>query len=1515
MSERERRPSTAERFAALSSEQRVALLRRLVAADRLGDIPAVVPPRTPGAPDRLSPAQRDLWVFEALYPDAAALNLCCAYHFDEPVSPADLTAALAAVCAQHDVLRMRIVGPVEDPRVAYEPAGEFPLERVDLSDTGTDLAGELAAFSRTRFDLARQAPIRGRLITVDERRSTLVLALHHIATDWWSFDVLHGEFTAAYRTVRDGAPLPHDRPPAQYADFAGWQGELETAGVFDAQLDFWRRYLTDPPPPLTVGADAPADSFDIEQVPFRLDAELAAAVRDFARRHDATVYGVLMTAFAVFAHRLSGADDVVLGTPSANRSARGLARTIGYVMNAVPTRWRIGPADTFGALLAGFTAEFPALLAHADVPVGRIVTAVDPVRVPGRSPLFRWVFMHLPVQPSVDALRSIADPRRVHTGGEHDLVGILRDTADGIEGTLEIRTDVYPPATVRRWADAFAGLVAAVLAAPDAPVDAVPWLPAEQRRWLDDAGSGRPAPPPATLVDLVTRHAEATPDAVAVDAGTERLTYAELAGRVATLAGRLAAAGAGPGTVVALALGRSVAAVTGLLAVHAAGAAYLPVDPDHPADRIRYLLADARPALLVTDSATDLPPTEVPRLLVDDSATDVPSTEVPLVDGSPTTPPVPAGPDDAAWVMYTSGSTGRPKGVVVTHAGVAGLADGLATAFGVDASSRVPLLGTPAFDISVGELCLAFGAGGTLVVPPPGPLVGADLGAFLDAEAVTALLVPPTILSGVPPGAYPDLRTVGVGAEACPPELVAAWSAGRSFRNAYGPTEATVAATVSDPVPADGTAPAIGRPLPGFRAYVLDGRLAPVPVGVAGELYLAGPGIARGYLGRPGPTAERFVADPYQPGERMYRTGDVVRWRPDGQLDFTGRADDQVKVRGVRVEPGEIEAVLARHPGVARAVVTVREDTPGDRRLVAYLTGSAAPDEVRAYAVTVLPAQLVPAAFVPLGELPVTANGKLDRAALPAPDSGPRPATRAPAGPVEQTLCALFAEVLGVPGTGVDDGFFELGGDSIMAIQLAARARAAGLTLGPRDVFTARTPAALAAVAGRAAPVVAPDDPGIGTAPLTPVMRWWREFGGPADAFTMSALLPVPVGVPVRRVAAALHVLVARHGALRLRLTDDGLVVGPADTGPALRRVPAAGWTAGEIRRVAADTAAATRIDPTAGPVRAVWYEGGGCLLLTVHHLAVDTVSWRILAAELAGLLADGTVPPAPPVSFRTWARALGEHAEKAATDLAYWQDTLAGPGLPAPGTPSGRRATLRTAVPVGWLPGTLKAFRCGVDDVLLTALLAAGVRWRGDGDALVVDREGHGRDVLPDLDVSGTVGWFTTQYPVRLAAEPAGPAYWREVDAPGRALKLVKELLRAVPDGGVGYGLLRHTGLAGLGTPDVRFNNLGRLDDADHTGAFALLDSGGVPLTHLIELDVYADGATLVATWSYDAGRLDTDAVTGLADGWAAALARLSTQDGGGTASDFPLAGLDQAQIEALEDGLDDEEDDRWPG
>jgi amino acid adenylation domain-containing protein len=1072
-----------DRLAALSGERRVRLLARLVEAGRLGEIPNVVPPRDAAEPVRLSPAQQDLWTFECLYPGTGALNLCCAYHFAGPVDPAALETALTRVQADHDILRTRISGTAAHPRVVVAPAAPFALERTELRPSGAPLADTLAAFARTPFTPGGPL-LAGRFIRVDEEHAALVLKLHHIITDWWSFNVLHNDFSQAYLAAARGMSPPSRRPAVQYPDFAAWQRELESAGVFDAQLSFWRDYLADLPPWLMRRAAArPAAERGIEHVPITVNPRTEAAVRAFAATHGATVYGVLITAFAVLAHLLSGEPDLVLGTPVANRTAAGTERMIGYVMNAVPTRWRIGPSDTFAGLVRRFTAEFPAIMAGARVPVGRVVTALDPPRLPGRSPLFQWVFMYLPGQSGDDSLREFAEPRRIQTGGEHDVVAIVQETADGIAGALEIRTDVYPAEAVRHWAESFTVLLDGLLARPQDPVGQAPLLSEAARETVRAWSEGPRAPLPGAgqadrvgLAGLVEGWAERTPDAVAVESGDVRLSYAELSGRAHGLARRLADAGVARGDLVALALPRSAGAVVAALAVQYARAAYLPVDPGYPAQRIGFVLADATPSLLLTDprTAPGLPASDIPRLVID-----------PLAVGAGEFAADPADPGEAGYVMYTSGSTGRPKGVVVTHRGIASLARTLVEGMGLSAASRVLAAGSPGFDISVGELCLAFGAGATLVMPPEGPLAGQPLADVLRAGRISAALLSPSVIASLPAGDYPELRALCTGGEACPPGLVATWSAGgRRLLNAYGPTESTVAATLSAPLAASEGAPPIGHPVMNGHAFVLDARLRPLPAGVPGELYVAGDGLARGYLGRAGLTAARFVACPgTAPGARMYRTGDVAQWRDDGQLDFLGRADDQVSLRGYRIEPGEVEAILAGHESVGRAVVVLREDTPGERRLIGYLVPRPGHvldhAAVRAHAMASLPAPMVPAVLVSVDSVPVTPHGKIDRAALPLPAAGKR-GGRPAASPREALLCRLFGELLQVT-TAPEDDFFELGGDSIAAIQLASRALAAGLEFGPGDVFTSRTPAVLATVARSAA---AGPDPAAAAGPL-----------------------------------------------------------------------------------------------------------------------------------------------------------------------------------------------------------------------------------------------------------------------------------------------------------------------------------------------------------------------------------------------------------------------------------------------
>ncbi|ASW55465.1 hypothetical protein CIK06_16730 [Plantactinospora sp. KBS50] len=909
----------------------------------------------------------------------------------------------------------------------------------------------------------------------------------------------------------------------------------------------------------------------------------------------------------------------------------------------------------------------------------------------------------------------------------------------------------------------------------------------------------------------------------------------------------------------------------------------------------------------------------------------------------------PLHPGNTAYVIYTSGSTGAPKGVVVPHAGLADLAATFARTWRVTPGDRIAQFASPSFDVTIAELAVSLLVGATLVIAPEQDRLGASFAAFVRDRAVTHFALPPAALGALPEGSIPAGVTVVVGADRLPPELVRRWARGHRMINAYGPTEATVNSTFWE-CAAD-TPVLIGRPDLGKRAYVLDAALRPVPPGVPGELYLAGSGLARGYLGRAALSAERFVADPYAAGERMYRTGDLARRAADGQIEFLGRVDDQVKIRGFRIEPGEVAAVLTEHPAVRHAAVVVR-----DGRLIAYVetgrpgtgqvgTGQAGaePAALREWTAGRLPDYLVPAVVVVLDALPRTAGGKVDRAALPEPVLT-RDVDR-PAGARQELLATIVAEVLGLAEVGVREGFFALGGDSILALQLVSRARAAGLDLTARQVFEHQSVAALAEVAVAAAGATGPGAPGAaaepatGDVPLTPIMAWLRDQDGPIAGFSQSVLLRVPAGLTAERLTGTLQAVLDRHDLLRARWTGAGLTVPPpgsvdaasllrvADPGPA--QVDPGGPSGGAVPapvdpgRLAAEHAAALRrLDPAAGRMlQAVWLPPGR-LLLVAHHLVVDGVSWRIIAGDLATASRGLDLPPAG-TPFRAWARGLTAAAGRRGAELPYWRSVLEGPRTPLGCRPVGpgdtvaglRQHRLRLAPqetrPL--LTDVPEAFRAGVQDVLLAGLALAVRTWRGGDGGLLLRLEGHGREehLVPGADLSRTVGWFTTEFPVRI--DPGG-------DDPTVALKRVKEQLRAVPDAGAGYGLLRHldpAGAAALGAapaPELLFNYLGRMTAGGDANWVAAAENDTLPdgidpafpVGHTLEINAATldlpGGPELDVRLSYPAGVLDDADVARLARLWREALGRLTGAGGGHTPSDL-LVTLSQDEIDEFED------------
>jgi amino acid adenylation domain-containing protein/non-ribosomal peptide synthase protein (TIGR01720 family) len=1476
----------------------------------------VVPAAAPGDRARLplSPLQRGL-AFHSLAGGADSTEEDAyiaqpVMTFTGDLEPARLCAALHTVLRRHDSLRAAFLheGLREPVQVIAEDV-EVPWDEVDLS--GVDPSEldrrwtQLRAARRTRFALDRAPLLRATLVRLDERRHRLLLTNHHLLFDGWSLPLLITDLLTAYA---DG-----ELPPAagQYAGYLDWLAGRDA----DAAERAWRTALDGVTGPTllagTAGVDA--DYRPSERLHVHLGPELTAALSRLAREHGVTLNTVLMAGWGVLLGVLTGEQDVLFGMTVSGRPTElpAAAETVGLFINTVPARVAAAPGDTFGALLRRVHAAQVDLLEHQHVGLADIQRTV------GLGELFDTllVFESYPMRQLTlaDAARRAGlgvSELDSHDDTHYPLTALVLPGED-LRISLKYQPSLFDAGRVTALGERLRALLHRFAERPDAPLAGLdPLLPGETSSFAAEA-----APEQRDVVESIALAAARWPDREALTFEEHRLTYAELDSRVNQLAWALVDRGAGPERVVGVAARRGVELIVALLATLRAGAAYLPLDPDQPAARLRAMLDEAAPVLVLgtRDVLATLP-----------GATGTPALDDPaegLADRPTGPPPVHVDPANPAYVIYTSGSTGRPKGAVLTRGGLRNRLNWMAAHYGFGPDDVVAQKTPAGFDVSVWEFFLPFMVGARLVVArPDGHRDPAYLIELIRREGVTSVHFVPSMLRAflAEPGVSEcrSLRRVLCSGEELTTELArrAAELLDAELHNLYGPTEATIDVTaVRYEAAHTGPGVPIGRAIDGVRLRVLDAALRPVPPGVPGELYLGGVQLARGYLGQPGLTAASFVADPYGgPGERLYRTGDIVRALPDGTCVYLGRSDHQVKIRGVRVEPGEAEAVLADRPEVAAVAVVPREDGPSGTWLVGYVVPAegtdADPARLREAVAAALPDQFVPAAIVLLDELPLTGSGKLDRRALPAPVRDSGPASRVPDGPVETLLTELFADVLGMAGVGVDGNFFALGGDSISALRLASLARPAGLGFSPRQVFEAKTPEALALVAEPLAVGqvgAATGDDGTGDVPLAPIMHRMLDRGGPYRTFSQSVLLHTPADLTRERLDSAFAEVVAAHDILRGRLVLDGeprLYVDPDGAGPVPTRVdgvPGAGALA-----EAAETASAA-LDPEAGEmVRAVWFDAGpgarGRLLIVAHHLVVDGVSWRILIGDLAQACRGEAVAPVR-TSFRTWTTGLRRRAPELAGQLPVWRSMLAGPP-PRLGRrgPDPERdvlsATERLVVRVPRdvtrtvltsLPRTLRA---QTQDVLLAALLAATAR-AGDPSPLV-RLEGHGREeelvgsADDTADLTRTVGWFTSAFPVRLDAGgtdvddafAGGPAA-------GTLVKRVRETLRGLPLRGAGYGVLRHLHpesareLAAFPEPLIGFNYLGRFDsyaEGDWSLDAGVLGGSGDPgmrVSHALDINVLVDDEGLRASFTHLPEVVPTADAQRIADSWVAAL------------------------------------------
>ncbi|MFJ2770399.1 amino acid adenylation domain-containing protein [Streptomyces sp. NPDC087300] len=1242
----------------------------------------------------LSPLQEGLLFHAGLAdqgPDVYTVQ--SALDIEGPLDAARLRASWQALVARHAALRacFRAVSGAQMVQVVVRDV-TLPWTEADVSglaaaearqETRRLAEGELAR----RFDLAAAPLLRLLLVKVGEDRHQLVMTLHHILMDGWSMPVLLGELSAVYAAGGDASGL---KRAASYGDYVAWVARQDK----EAARTAWRTELAGADEPTLV---VPADPTRIPEFPEHVIADLpedlSRGVTALARREGLTANTVIQGAWALVLARLAGRTDVVFGSTTAGRPAElpGVESMVGLLINTLPVRVRLDGAESVAALLTRLQERQTALIGHQHVGILEIQKLAGPGAVFDTLVLYES-FPHPPGgAPGVDALTM--RPSGMSRDASHYPLTLVVTPGERMRFKLDYRPDLFDRDTAHAIFDRVVRVIGQMVADPTARVGDIDVLAPHERativdRWNDTAR----ALPPGTWVDAFDERARWAPDAVAVRCGPDTLSYAELDRRANQLAHHLTGSGVRRETRVGLCLPRGTGMVVALLAVWKAGGAFVPLDPGHPADRLAYMIDDSGAEVVLGTKST---------LAAVEAGVEAGKACVIAVDeaeqaiaAEPAGPPtVLTEPGQLAYVIYTSGSTGRPKGVAVPHHGVVNLAEAMRPFLAMDEGVTALQFASFSFDAAVLDVATTLAAGGTLAIATEDERTDpAALARMIDTAGVTTASVVPSLLALLDPADVPGVRNWVLGAERLTADLASRWTGRARVCNTYGPTEATVISTaipLDDSNSPSGQAPSIGRPLGNTRVYVLDGFLKPVPAGATGEVYLAGAGVARGYTGRPGMTAERFVACPFADGTRMYRSGDLARWTPDGELLFAGRADAQVKIRGLRIEPGEVEAVLTTHPAVAQAAVVVREDRPGDRRLTAYVVpderdgGKADLGEIREHAAGLLPEYMVPSAVTVLDALPLTRNGKVDHRALPAPDFAERVSDRTPQGETETALCALFAEILGLERVGVDDNFFDLGGDSGLAMRLVARVREEfGVELSMRRLFGESTPMGVARMlTAKARPVLEPADDMPDEVPVSAgQLRTWLldRLNGDTAAHQSSVALRLRGELDREALRAALADVAARHDILRTTFggdRGDALHQRVLDT-EAARPVPTEQHvTEAELPDLVTARAAHT-FDLAHQPP---WTQhlftlsaDEHVLLLVVHRIAADDLSLDILVRDLGaayGARRDGRAPQRAPLplqftDYALWERELLKSEQEPdgliGEELAYWKNALA---------------------------------------------------------------------------------------------------------------------------------------------------------------------------------------------------------------------------------------------------------------
>ncbi|MFO0758294.1 MAG: non-ribosomal peptide synthase/polyketide synthase [Byssovorax sp.] len=1377
-------------------------LARLVEAALRGEPRLVAPPivPVPRAGDLpLSFAQERLWFLNRLEPEDTSYVVPIALRIGGRLDEDALGRALAALARRHEVLRTTFASRDGRPiQVIHED--RYPTLGIEdlgkLADPEAAMRARAAAERGHPFDLERGPLLRATLLRLSPDDRVLLLTMHHIVSDAWSNGILVGELFTLYGAEVEGRPSPLPDLPVQHADHAAWQRRWLDGEVLARELDHWKTALRGAPEALDLPSDRPRP-----KVPSRRGAwasalvspEVARGLEALSRRSGTTLYMTLLAAFYVLLQRWTGQRDLVVGTPIANRTHTETERLIGFFINTLVLRTQVDDDLTIAELLGRVRETCLAAYAHQDLPFERLVQELAPERDRSRTPLFSVMFglQNTPRDIPAPQGLSLAWVGAPGTASKFDITLGMAQGPEGLLASIEYAEDLFDRPTIERMLAHFFNVLAAFASGEAKTLGDVSILSAAERQTLlvDWNRTAADYPRGETFPALFEAQVDRDPSAPALLFGDETWSYGRLDEHANRLAHHLRRFGVGPEVRVGISMRRRPEVVVSLLAVMKAGGAYVPIDPNYPRDRIELILEDAGIAVLLTEEQVldELPALLMPAITLDSGWPSVAAEPADRLASR-------GGVERAAYVIYTSGSTGRPKGVVVEHRGLGNVAEVHRRAFGVGPGSRVLQFSSISFDASVWEMCMALLNGAALVIAPEEQMLpGPDLVRLLRAQGVTHLTAPPSALSVMPDDEIPSLGTLIVAGEACRAAIVDRWAPGRRFFNAYGPTEATICASMTECRAGEGS-PSIGRPIANVTIVLLDEALRLVPVGVPGELYIGGVGLARGYLNQPDLTRERFVQSPFDPGERLYRTGDLCRYRLDGNIDFLGRVDEQVKIRGYRVELGEIEAVLAGHPDIAEAAVAARDDASGTKTLVAYFVAAGGAPEIaslRAFLAERLPEHMLPSAYVPLLALPIGPTGKVDRKALPAPEArAGLGVTVAPRDPIEDLLVGIWEDVLEIPEVGIFDDFFDLGGHSLLATQVMGRIAAVlGVEIPLQALFEAPTVAGLAERAGLAlrapgsapVPSIEPALPGtMRVASFAQERLWFLAQLEPDSASYVVPILARYHGkLDIAALERALAEVIARHEVLRTTFSLDGehLRLHVHEAAPiALPVTSLLDLDPGErehaaLREVAIE--ASRPIDLGAGPLLRgrifILGEDEHALLLVLHHIVADAWAIGVLNRELGltyASFAAGLPSPLPALSIQYADYAAFQRrlltGEVLAAELAYFRDALGDAPValdlptdrPRPAVPTHRGARR----PIAFSPALSRALvtlsrEQGVT-LFMTLLAALGVllhRLTGQRDLLV----GTPIANRSRAETEALIGFFLNTLVLRLKPSP----------------------------------------------------------------------------------------------------------------------------------------------------------------